>query len=127
EHLVDSVQDAPLLLLCPCRHDLLEQRAGWAERPRGTGIFLEPLTATRTEQIVETLLGRAGIAEDARARIVSAAEGNPLFVEQLLSMLIDEELLRFEDGRWAAASDLADLSVPPSIPALLASRLHRFI
>jgi len=125
EHLVDSVQDAPLLLLCPSRHDLLEQRPGWAERPGATGIFLEPLTAADTEQIVENLLGRAGIAEDARARIVSAAEGNPLFVEQLLSMLIDQELLRFEDGRWAAVSDLADLSVPPSIQALLASRLDR--
>ncbi|OFW72477.1 MAG: hypothetical protein A2Y55_10035, partial [Actinobacteria bacterium RBG_16_68_12] len=125
EHLVGSVQDAPLLLLCPSRHDLLEQRPAWAERPGASGIFLEPLTAADTEQIVENLLGRAGIAEDARARIVSAAEGNPLFVEQLLSMLIDEELLRFEDGRWAAVSDLADLSVPPTIQALLASRLDR--
>jgi len=125
EHLVDSVQNAPLLLLCPTRHDLLEHRPGWAERPGASGIFLEPLTAADTEQIVENLLGQAGIAQDARTRIASAAEGNPLFVEQLLSMLIDEELLRFEDGRWAAVSDLADLSVPPTIQALLASRLDR--
>ena len=125
EHLVDSVQDAPLLLLCPSRHDLLEQRPGWADRPGAAGIFLEPLTTADTEQIVENLLGQAGIAEDARARIAAAAEGNPLFVEQLLSMLIDEELLRFEDGRWAAVSDLADLAVPPTIQALLASRLDR--
>jgi len=127
EHLVDSVQDAPLLLLCPSRHDLLEQRPGWVERPGVSGIFLEPLTAADTEQIVENLLGRAGIAESARGRIASAAEGNPLFVEQLLSMLIDEEQLRFEDGRWAAVSDLAELAVPPTIQALLAARLDRLV
>src|SRR3970282_1017545 len=39
-------------------------------------------------------------------------------------MLIDEKLLRFEDGRWAALSDLAHLAVPPTIHALLASPLH---
>jgi predicted ATPase/class 3 adenylate cyclase len=123
EHLVDSVQDAPVLLLCPARHELLEDRPDWAERPGAARVTLEPLTAADTEAIVENLLGRAGIDEGARARIVSAAEGNPLYVEQMLSMLIDGELLRFEDGRWTADSDLADLAVPPSIQALLASRL----
>jgi hypothetical protein len=46
------------------------------------------------------LLGEAGLDDEVRARIVAAAEGNPLFVEQLLSMLIDEGLIRFEDGAW---------------------------
>ena len=40
-------------------------------------------------------------------------------------MLVDAELLRFEDGRWTASSDLADLAVPPSIQALLSARLDR--
>jgi predicted ATPase/class 3 adenylate cyclase len=123
DHLVDSVQDAPVLLLCPARHELLEDRPDWAERPGATRVVLEPLTAADTAAIVENLLGKAGIDEDARARIVAAAEGNPLYVEQMLSMLIDGELLRFEEGRWTAHSDLADLAVPPSIQALLASRL----
>jgi len=123
EHLVDTVQDAPLLLLCPARHDLLEERPDWADRPGASRIILEALSEEDMETIVENLLGHAGIADDVRARIVSAAEGNPLFVEQMLSMLIDDRLLRFEDGRWAATSDLADLSVPPTIQALLAARL----
>src|SRR5207253_5448481 len=81
------------------------------------------LTSTDIEAIIENLLGQAGIAEEARRRIVGAADGNPLFVEQMLSMLIDTGLLHFEEGRWTAASDLADLAVPPTIQALLASRL----
>ena len=52
-----------------------------------------------------------------------AAEGNPLFVEQLLSMLIDDGLIRFEDGYWRASADLDRAVVPPTIQALLAARL----
>jgi class 3 adenylate cyclase/tetratricopeptide (TPR) repeat protein len=127
EHLVDSVRDAPILLLCPARHELLEQRPTWGERPYTQRLLLEPLTAADTERIVENLLGQAGIAAPARARIAAGAEGNPLFVEQLLSMLIDDGLLRFEGGCWSAASDLAELSVPPTIQALLAARLDALV
>ena len=40
-------------------------------------------------------------------------------------MLIDDGLLRREDGGWQPASDLADLTVPPTIQLLLAARLDR--
>jgi class 3 adenylate cyclase/tetratricopeptide (TPR) repeat protein len=123
EHLLDAVRDAPLLLLCPARHTLLDERANWAERAGARRLVLEPLTGADIEAIIENLLGEAGIAQEAQTRIVQAADGNPLFVEQMLSMLIDRQLLRFADGRWAATSDLADLAVPPTIQALLAARL----
>jgi class 3 adenylate cyclase/tetratricopeptide (TPR) repeat protein len=125
ERLLGSIVDAPVLLLCPARHELLESRPDWAERPGARRIALEPLGEGHTERIVETLLGGAGVDEEARGRIVAAAEGNPLFVEQLVSMLVEAELLRFEDGRWTASSDLAELAVPPSIQALLSARLDR--
>src|SRR4029079_15625704 len=71
------------------------------------------------------LLGRAEIPSAARDRILDAADGNPLFVEEMLGMLIDDGLLRFEDGAWHAVEDLADLTVPPTIHLLLAARLDR--
>src|SRR5207247_9890758 len=58
-------------------------------------------------------------------KTAEAADGNPLFVEEMLEMLIDDGLLRREDGRWTAAGDLATISVPPSIQALLSARLDR--
>ena len=58
-----------------------------------------------------------------RTRVVEAAQGNPLFVEQLLSMLIDEGIIRFEDGCWRAVGAIDRVSVPPTIQALLAARL----
>ena len=65
----------------------------------------------------------AELNQDIRDRIVAAAEGNPLFIEQLLSMLIDDGAIVFEDGAWRAAATIGDFAVPPTIHALLAARL----
>ena len=56
-------------------------------------------------------------------RIGETAEGNPLFVEELVAMLVDQGVLRQENGGWRAADDLHTVSVPPSISALVAARL----
>ena len=122
EHLNEGT-GKPLLILCTARHELLETRADWGEGQGSARVVLEPLSEADAGKVIEHLLGEAGLADDARRQIVLASEGNPLFVEQLLSMLIDTGRLAERDGRWVATSDLADLSIPPSIHALLAARL----
>jgi class 3 adenylate cyclase len=122
-HLVETVEDASVLLLCTSRHDLLEHHPDWAMGPKDERIVLQPLTDAHAAQVVSGLLGEAGIAGEVQERVVKAAEGNPLFVEQLLSMMMDSGALQFHEGRWEPSSDLADLAVPPSIQALLAARL----
>jgi predicted ATPase/class 3 adenylate cyclase len=121
EYVSKNTSGVPLLLLCATRPDLFEHRADWAER--GAIVELGPLTEEQSGLVVQHLLGDAPIPEDARARIVAAAEGNPLFVEQLLSMLIDDGLLRREGAAWVPAGDMSELSIPGTIQALLAARL----
>ena len=126
EHLADWTRDAAVLLLCIARPELLEVRPGWGGgKLNATSILLEPLPADEASQLVDNLLGRAEIPATARARILEAAEGNPLFVEEMLAMLIDDGLLRFDDGAWRSVEDLADITVPPTIHLLLAARLDR--
>ena len=126
EHLADWTRDAAVLLLCVARPELLEIRSSWGGgKMNATSILLEPLATDDASMLVDNLLGRAEIPSAARARILEAAEGNPLFVEEMLGMLIDDGLLRFEDGAWHAVEDLADLTVPPTIQLLLAARLDR--
>ncbi len=126
EHLADWTRDAPLLLLCVARPELLELRPDWGGgKMNATTILLEPLAGDEVSHLVDNLLGRADIPATARARILEAAEGNPLFVEEMLGMLIDDGLLRFEDGAWRAVEDLAHVTVPPTIQLLLAARLDR--
>jgi class 3 adenylate cyclase len=109
EYVLGFATDAPILLLAMARPDLLDNRPSWsAPRPNSTSLLLEPLSAGESESLIEQLLAGADLREEPRARILAAAEGNPLFVEQLLA-------LRSEDGDGD--------TVPPTIQALLAARI----
>ena len=122
-NLVETVQSAPVLLLCSSRNELLERHPDWARETGSLRVVLEPLTDADAGRVVEALLGGTGIDAGVRGRIVDAAAGNPLFVEQLLSMLIDNGTLRRDGDRWSQVGDMATLAVPPTIQALVAARL----
>jgi class 3 adenylate cyclase/tetratricopeptide (TPR) repeat protein len=126
DHVADWSRDAPILLCCLARPELLEARPGWGGgKLNAASLLLQPLAAADSERLVEQLLGRAELAEAARRRIVETAEGNPLFVEELLAMLIDDGLLVRSDGRWTPTTDLAAVPVPTSIATLLTARMEQ--
>ncbi len=126
EHIADWSREAPILLVCLARQELLDRRATWGGgKLNATTIHLEPLSENESEELIDGLLGKAGLATDMRNRLTEAAGGNPLFVEEMISMLIDEGLLGREDGRWVATRDISEVPVPPSIQALLAARLDQ--
>ena len=124
EYLAEVTADVPLLLLCPARPELDASRPGW-----GSGIAnartlrLEGLGDDTTSELVDTLPGGTALPQSLRSLIVERAEGNPLFVEEMLGMLVDERLVEQRDGRWAASPQLADVPVPASIGVLLAARI----
>jgi class 3 adenylate cyclase/tetratricopeptide (TPR) repeat protein len=125
--LVEARTDTPVVVACASRPDLLEEHAEWVLEDEVTSrVILEPLSADESGLVVQNLLGTTGFDMAVQAKIVEAAEGNPLFVEQVLSMLIDDGILHHDDaGLWIVTSDLGAMTVPPSISALLAARLDR--
>ena len=126
EYLAGWSRGSPILLVCVSRPDLLESRPTWAAGvPDAGSIRLEPLTEEASEELIDNLLGPAPLEEEVRSRIRRAAEGNPLFVEEILRMLVDDGLLRRDDGRWVAEDDLSSMAIPPTINALLSARLER--
>jgi class 3 adenylate cyclase/tetratricopeptide (TPR) repeat protein len=126
EHITDWAREAPILVLCLARPELLDERGGWGGgKFNATTISLEPLSDDECGDLIGNLLGRAALPEEARDRILAAAEGTPLFVEEMLSMLIDDGSLARDGDRWVATGALVDLRVPPTIQALLAARLDQ--
>jgi class 3 adenylate cyclase/tetratricopeptide (TPR) repeat protein len=123
EHLADWTRDAAVLLLCVARPELLEICPTWGGgKLNATSILLEPLPPADASRLLENLLGPIGIPARTRSRILEAAEGNPLFVEEMVAMMIDRDLLALDSGA-SQAEYLADLTVPPTIQLLLAARL----
>ena len=95
----------PLFVLCVARPELLEARPAWRE----DAIFLEPMSPAEAQELVAALPESSALDKPAVAAAVEAAEGNPLFLEQLVSF---------------AAEDAAG-SLPPTLEVLIASRVDR--
>ena len=126
DHIVDWSRDAPIMLVCTARPEFLDARTDWGGgKLNATTLLLQPLDPKASAELIANLLGGAGLPAETSDRLTEAAGGNPLFVEQMLSMLIDDGMLVREDGAWIPASDLSSVAVPPSVAALLAARLER--
>lgn len=121
--LVDALVgiEAPVLLLALARPEL-PKRLPPDGRDEAVVISLEPLPADASAALVERTLG-GGLARDLRDHVIEAAGGNPLFLEELLAMLIDSGVLRPSDGDWVTAVDQSTIPLPPTLEALLESRL----
>ncbi len=115
--------EGPMVILCLARHELLELRPAWGGgMPNVASIVLEPLDAAESAQLVDALLA-GGLPAELRDRVVTLADGNPLFTEELVRMFVDRGVLRFGDGRWHLARPVTEVEIPGSIHAVLAARL----
>jgi predicted ATPase len=127
EHIADTAHDAGALVLCATRHDLFDEHPRWMDgRSNAARVVLQPLTSDESTLIIDNLLERAKLPATIRERLIASADGNPLYVEQMLSMLVDDGVVRRDDsGEWIATADAAIVHVPPTISALIAARLDR--
>ena len=113
EHIADWSRDAPIFLLCAARPDLLDLRPTWGGgKLNASSLLLESLSSDDSALLVGHLLEETELDDGVRGRIVEAAEGNPLFVEEMVAMVR-------EDGVGG------EVVVPPTIHALLQARLDR--
>ncbi|HJV29289.1 MAG TPA: AAA family ATPase [Gaiellaceae bacterium] len=109
EYVAAFAHDIPLLILCTARTDLFDLRPAWTTpKPNATLLMLDPLPGADSEALVAEL---SYASAETQTRIVEAAEGNPLFVEQLVAM--------------QAESGNGEVEVPPTLHALLAARIDR--
>jgi class 3 adenylate cyclase/tetratricopeptide (TPR) repeat protein len=114
EYLTNWSRKAPVLIICLARPDLLDTRTTWTTpTAESRVVVLEPLSTDHAEALLEWLQGEAKLGADIRLQIMEAADGNPLFVEQMAAMATVEE------------EGTGPLRVPPSIQALLEERLDR--
>jgi class 3 adenylate cyclase/tetratricopeptide (TPR) repeat protein len=105
EYLAARLDAAPVLLLCLARPEFAEQRPTWFQ-DRAMGVALEPLSGDDSQRLLDALGAPAGV----RLGIAEAAEGNPLFVEQLAA-------IAHEDG--------SAVVIPGSLRGVLNERLDR--
>jgi class 3 adenylate cyclase len=106
EHVAFLSTDAPILLVCMARPELLDRRSGWSGVVR-----LQPLSADEAAALMESRAAGRELDSDVREQILRAAGGNPLFVEEMAAIV--------------HASGDGDVQVPPTLQALIAARLDQ--
>jgi class 3 adenylate cyclase/ketosteroid isomerase-like protein len=127
EHLVQWGAGAPLLVLVAARPELREARSSLTA-PGGLVadvVTLAGLDAGAATRLAANVIGADALPAGIAGRVLATSEGNPLFVGELVRMLVHEGALKRDGDRWTADAALADLSMPPTIHALLAARIER--
>ena len=123
EHILEWSRDRPIYLISLARPELLDRRRDWgAGRRSFTSLALEPLDAASMRDLLAGLV--PGLPDAVVNRVLERADGVPLYAVETVRMLLSEGLLTAEGGAaYTPVGDLSELSVPPSLHALIASRL----
>jgi class 3 adenylate cyclase len=126
EHLAGTIRQVPVLIVAVARTDLFDTTPDFAANVADAArMELEPLSVAESRLLIEQLVGDAGVADDLPDRVFTGAEGNPLFVEELVRMLVDEHHIERDETGFSSVRELSTVSVPPTLHGLLAARLDR--
>jgi class 3 adenylate cyclase len=124
DHLAEWTR-APVMLMVVARPELRDVRASMVDAGRHVVIALEGLDGDATARLACGLLATDALPLGLLDRLPESTGGNPLFLRELLRMLVDDDVLRSEGGAWQLSVASEAIDVPPTIQSLLAARLDR--
>jgi class 3 adenylate cyclase/tetratricopeptide (TPR) repeat protein len=120
--LVDGLPAARFLLLVSYRP---EYQHGWGNKTYYTQLRIDPLSPAAAYEMLDSLVGTDIGLESLKRLLIEKTEGNPLFIEESVRMLVETGTLTGEPGAYRAANSISDFPPPVTIEALLASRIDR--
>jgi class 3 adenylate cyclase/predicted ATPase len=121
EYLLDWSTQHAIFILILARPELAERRPGWPAGHRGAAVgYLDPFGDKAMEQLLDSV---ATLPIEAKQRIISHAEGIPLYAIETVRALVDRGALVERDGALVLSGELGELDVPPSLISLLGARL----
>src|SRR5262249_33670205 len=127
EHLVQWGAGIRLLVLGAARPDLREVRSSLARKGELVSdvVTLAGLDAAAATRLAASVIGADALPAVVAGRVLATSEGNPLFVGELVRMLVADGALKKEGERWTTAGERANPGKPPTIHALPGARSER--
>jgi len=122
DSLVESMPSCPMLLLVNYRP---EYRHGWGSRAHYTQLRIDPLEETGAEELLTSLLGEGPDLAELKHRLLKASEGNPLFLEESVRILVDTGVLSGARGAYRMLRRPDEIEIPASVAAIIAARIDR--
>jgi len=129
--LMDLAAEAPILFCFVTRPE--PDRPGWGLTTIASDQFsaittelnLHALEEADSQQLITNLLEIEALPDNVRELILEKAEGNPFFVEEVIRMLIDRQMIVSENGRWVAQEAIDTVEIPDNLQGLLLARIDR--
>ncbi len=134
EYLFKVIPDLPILVIIVTRSsqemDSRKEYLEWEKLMHGrlSNIQLTRLTNEQSREVVDYLLPENRLPQDLIDRIISLAGGNPLFLEEIIRMLIDRRLISIEKGQWEMEDEklsVQNLAIPETLQGLILTRFDQ--
>ncbi|MCM8827655.1 MAG: AAA family ATPase, partial [Candidatus Omnitrophica bacterium] len=125
---IRELQDCRIMFLASLRDDEVEATSSILHTVEEgvTKMFkLTPLQPNHVDILIKKMLGRSELTEDFVERLFTATGGNPFFISETMRILIEEEQLKLQRGRWILTTDIRELELPTSIESTIIQRLKR--
>ncbi len=126
EHLARNCKDTPLMILCSTRPAFFERRPDWCEKlSNAEQLNLDPLSATESVAMLAAILDKANqLPASLQEMVTEGAEGNPFYIEEMIKMLMDQQVLTPQGNTWTIAPGrLLSTRVPTTLTGVLQARL----
>ena len=126
-HLARRIQEQQLLIVCVARHTLYERRPYWGEGlDYHTQLELRPLSKPKSHGLVKEILKKVDhVPKALQDLVVKGAEGNPFYIEELIKMLVEDDVILTGEEVWHIQPErLAEIEVPDTLTGVLQARLE---
>ncbi|MCD4751700.1 MAG: tetratricopeptide repeat protein [Anaerolineaceae bacterium] len=133
-YLIDAIVEEPILICGISRpfeggsvERILKQAEKLLDMRHFLMIDLKPLALNDTEKLFESLLSMQDFPVDFRNQIIQSSSGLPLYMEEILRMLIEDNIIYYEDDSWKMNRDvkIKSLGVPETVGSLILTRFDR--
>ena len=120
--LVEILPTARIMLIVTYRPDF-EHR--WSGLTYYTQLRIDSLPSQSAEELLAALVGRDASLQGLKQVLIGRTEGNPFFLEETVRALIESQTLVGERGAFRTSAAIDEISIPPSVQAVLAARIDR--
>lgn len=120
--LMEKIDKAPILIILTSNPRF---NPPVNEKSRLTEIFLNRLTQEQIEYMVKEVTGGKNMPSEVIDLLLQKTDGVPLFVEELIKMLVDSSFLIEKDNRYEIKETLLRPAIPDTLQDTLMARLDR--
>ncbi|MCK5760191.1 MAG: tetratricopeptide repeat protein, partial [Candidatus Delongbacteria bacterium] len=90
---------------------------------RFTEFPLKPLTTENSKELIDSMLGKNNIPDAFIGNIMENSAGNPFYIEELVSYLIEKEKVIIENDSWIISDEVENIQIPLSLNSIILSRV----